>query len=196
MKRREGQVEYYGKQGMSVLGAMSVRWLQKGDDDKGFEYSFTDYCIKGYSAQDNFQVCAALQILISSIHEKFPSVKKLCVQSDNATCFASQELIPFIFHLNTEMESKVQIVKWIYTEAQTGRGRLDTNFSYVNVVLKSYVEDGFDIDIEDDIAKDIAHRNEIGGTTSVLLDARGLEGKALQKSFKAPRISSRATPEI
>lgn len=182
MKHRESQVEYYGKQGMSLLGAMHVRWIVEDDDD-GFQYTFTDYFIKGYSAQDNVQVCGCIQTMVRNIHELNPEKKEICFQSDNATCFASQELIPFVFHLNDEMHGKIRVVKWIYTEAQTGRGRLDTHFSYVNVILRSYVEDRFDTAIEDDIAKAIAHRNGIAGTAAVLINASALEGPALKKPF-------------
>ena len=36
----------------------------------------------------------------------------------------------------------------MFTEAQTGRGRLDTHFYIVNHVLKSFVEDGNDVIVE------------------------------------------------
>lgn len=57
MRYREGQVEYYGKKGMSLLGMMEVRWKVDGDDS-GFEYSFVDYVVKGYTSQDHVQVAA------------------------------------------------------------------------------------------------------------------------------------------
>ena len=31
--------------------------------------------------------------------------------------------------------------RWIFTEAQTGKGKLDTYFSFLNTKLKSFVED-------------------------------------------------------
>lgn len=121
MKRCEGQVKYYGKAGMSLLGAMHVQWIEKDAGDEGFQYNFSDVAIKGYSAQDNLLVCALLQTIVRYIAEKYPFVNELCFQSDNATCFASQELIPFIYHLNEENDTSIRIIKWLYTEAQTGR---------------------------------------------------------------------------
>ena len=86
MKYREGQVEYYGKKGMSVLGTMVVQWLTKDDSNEmGFQYSFVDYIIAFYSGQDNVQVCAILQLICSSVQKKFPNVKEICIQSDNST---------------------------------------------------------------------------------------------------------------
>ena len=58
MKYREGQVEYYGKKGMSLLGSMIVECVDQDDDGVGFKYTFVDYVIKGYTGQDNVQVAA------------------------------------------------------------------------------------------------------------------------------------------
>ena len=195
MKYREGQVEYYGKKGMSVMGVMLVQWMENDDGKKGFKYSFVDYIVKGYSGQDNVQVAALIQEISSLVRNKFTAVKQICLQSDNATCFASQEMIPFIHHLNAE-NNTTRIVKWIFTEAQTGHGRIDTHFSYVNIVLKSYVEDGNDIDLEDDIFKALSYQGGLAGTTVVLFDGRQLSGKALKKTFNCNTIGSRETHEI
>ena len=57
MKYREGQVEYYGKKGMSLLGAMEVQWVTHtnaaGETVGGFQYKFTNYIFKGYAGQVN-----------------------------------------------------------------------------------------------------------------------------------------------
>ena len=119
-----------------------------------------------------------------------PNITEICLQSDNATCFASQDLIPFIYHINEDLAG-LNIAKWIYTEAQTGRGRLDTHFSYINIMLKSYVEDGHNIDLEEDIVKALSYRGGIAGTTVVLVDASDLTGTTLQKSFHCKGIGSR-----
>lgn len=184
MKYRESQVEYFGKKGMSLLGSMEVRWVENSDGTEGFTYSFVDYIIRGYAGQDHVQVCAVVQKTVHMLLEKSPNTTELCVQSDNATCFASQELIPFIYHLNA-IPDLPKIKRWIFTEAQTGRGRLDTHFSYLNVVMKSYVEDGNDIDLEEDIFKAMSYHGEVARTTVVLLDARKLKGPVLSRSFKA-----------
>jgi hypothetical protein len=40
-----------------------------------------------------------------------------------------------------------------YTEAQTGKGRLDTHFSFVNTVFRTYVESGKDTRTEREMTK-------------------------------------------
>lgn len=63
-------------------------------------------------------------------------------------------------------------------------------------MLRSYVEDGFDIDIEDDIAKAKSYSNGIAGTTSIFVNASKVEGTAQYKSFRSVKIGSRSTHEI
>ena len=164
-----------GKKGKSCLGAMVVQWLKKGDH-WGYSYKFIDIVFKGYDGQDNVQVAASIKMLVEHVHSQIPGIKEIVVQSDNATCFASQELIPFIYHLNekSRQEGRPIITDWIFTEAQTGRGRLDTHFSFVNIVLKSFVEDGNNIDLEEDIFNALSFKGGIAGATVILFDCSAL----------------------
>ena len=83
------------------------------------------------------------------------------------------------------------------TEAQTGKSRLDTHFSYVNTQLKSYVEDDNNILTEEDIVKAISFRGGIAGTTAVLVDATSIgHEKAINEKFKVVKTGSRSTHEI
>lgn len=195
---------------MSDLGAMIMQWVIRKVKEKlkdgetievevgGFEYSFVNFIFKNYSGQDHVQVASAIEQIISHVHEKFPEVKEIIIQSDNASCFASQELIPFIYHTNKESQIKKMpiISKWIFTEAQTGRGKLDTHFSYLNKVFKSFVEDGNNILIEEDILEALAFDDGVAGTTGILLDCSKLTGEAISKKFKSKKVKSHATHEI
>ena len=195
MKYREGQVEYYGKKGMSLLGTMLVQWSA---EKNGFVYRFDNIAFKGYAGQDNVQVAAAVKQVIEQVKTNYPEIREIIVQSDNATCFASQELIPFIYHLNAKSRTTGApiISKWIYTEAQTGRGRLDTHFLYMNLVLKAFVEDGNDVILEDHIVEALSFRGGIAGTRALLYNCSNLPSTTLDKKFKSKKVSSRATHEI
>ena len=46
MSYREGQVDYFCKKDMSMLGMMEARWKLDGEIS-GLKYSFVDYVIKG-----------------------------------------------------------------------------------------------------------------------------------------------------
>lgn len=204
------QVEYYGRTGMRDLGAMIMQWDVRKVKQKsangttiekevgGFEYSFLNLLFKDYTGQDHVQVSSAIEKIVSYVNEKYPEVKEIIIQSDNATCFASQEHIPFIYHMNKEFRTKNMpiISKWIFTEAQAGRGRLDTHFSYVNTVFKSLVEDGNDILTEDHIIDALAFDGGIAGTTGILLDCANLQGETISKKFKTSKVRSPSTHEI
>jgi hypothetical protein len=63
MRHKEGQIEYFGKRGMSLLGGMLVRRvtrLKGGIERLGLEYTFIDTVIDKHSSQDNLQVMAAM----------------------------------------------------------------------------------------------------------------------------------------
>ena len=75
----------------------------------------------------------------------------------------------------------MKVTKWIFTEAQTGKGRLDTHFAYVMMILYSYIWDGNDIETEEDIFKAFSSRSAIRGTVAILLDVAGLNGPTLKK---------------
>ena len=47
---------------------------------------------------------------------------------------------------------------------------MDTHFSYLNIKLKSYVEDDYAITIEGDIVKGISSSDDVQGTTVILVD--------------------------
>ena len=52
MRYQEGQNDYYGKKGMSLLGIIEIR-LKVDGEFSGFEYSSFSCLIKGYSVQDH-----------------------------------------------------------------------------------------------------------------------------------------------
>ena len=181
MKYREGQVEYYGKKGMSLLGAMLIEGVLH-EDLCVLKYSFEDYVIQLYSDQDHVQVASIVNLILERINEFRPNIREVCLQSDNASCFASQDFIPYIYSLNRRRNIP-SIVKWIYTEAQTGRGRLDTHFSYLNIMLKSYIENAGEIVVESDVVKAFSERDGIAGTSIFLVDASKLEGPIINTPF-------------
>ena len=129
MRYWEGQVYYYVKIRISLLGFMEIRWKVDGEVS-GFEYSFVGYTIKGYSGQYYVQVKALIQLTVDTLQDRHTAAKKFIIQSDNASGFASQELIPFIFSINTRLDDEKNVVLsiWIFTESHTGKTQLDTHY--------------------------------------------------------------------
>ena len=74
--------------------------------------------------------------------------------------------------------------RWIFTEAHTGKTRLDTHYSFINKTFQAYVEYDNEILIEDDIVKATSFNGGIFGTTTVLVDAENIFGKRALKKEK------------
>ena len=57
--------------------------------------------------------------------------------------------------MNTRLDDETDVVlsRWIFTEAQTVKTRLDTHYLFLNKTFQAYVEYDNDILIEDDIVK-------------------------------------------
>ena len=79
-------------------------------------------------------MAAVIQLDVDTVQDQHPSVKKVIIQSNNESGFASQELIPFIFNTNTRIddETNIESVRWILTEAKKEKILLDTHYSFLN----------------------------------------------------------------
>ena len=75
MRYREGQVYYYGKKGMSLLRIMEIRCKVDGGVS-GFDYSFADDIIKGYSVQDHVQVESVIKSAVDTVQDHHPATKR------------------------------------------------------------------------------------------------------------------------
>ena len=63
-------------------------------------------------------------------------------------------MITFIYHLdvNVDVNGLPQIIIWKFTEAQTGRGWIDIHFAYFELSLKSFLEYGNNIILEEHLS--------------------------------------------
>ena len=177
MRNREGQIEYFGKKGMSFCGANIIRKVVKGGV-VGYEHSYFDFIIDGYQDQDHIQVAAIIQIMLDEVKKKFPDVKRILLKTDNASCMSSHNNIPFIYHLNKEIKEKhgdYQVARWTNMEAYTGKDFIDTHFSFINRRLEAYVNNGNNVTTQQEIFKALSWKNGLAGTTTYVLDFTGLQ---------------------
>lgn len=214
MKHREGQVEYFGKAGMSLLGAMKARRVRRLDKKRtntmktGIEKIHFDVVFDRYKSQDSPQVLGALQCLIDFIHQEFPEVKKVTLLSDNASCFASHDCIPFIYDFNQRLKDagkNIRVDCWIFTEACTGKDDLDAHFSFINTLFGSYIlDEDHKIMTEDDMFEALQYEGGLAGSYAIKLDSASLalgkkhvyDSDKEKKAFKATKTGVRATHEI
>lgn len=71
------------------------------------------------------------------------------------------------------------ILTSIFTEAQSGRERLDTRFSYVNFILKEFIEERSVIILDENIVHALSFCGGVAETKAVLLDTAYFPGAAI-----------------
>ena len=167
---REGQIEYLGKRGMSLLGFVLIEGTEKvikEETAKGITYHFYDVVVDKCSSQDNVKILGILQEMIPKIKQDFPLIEELVLGSDNASCLASHDNIIYIRHLNQKVDG-IKVTNWLYTEACTGKDRLDTHFIYLNLKLKAYIIHGNDNCTEEGIYTAMTFKNGLAGTCNFI----------------------------
>ena len=90
---------------MSLLVSIEIRWKLDGEAS-GFEYLSIDYVIKGYSGQDSVLVSVVINLNVDIVQDRHPVAENFIIQLDNASGSASQELILFIFNINTILDDE------------------------------------------------------------------------------------------
>ena len=51
-------------------------------------------------------VASVIQLDVDSVPDRHPAAKKVIIQSDNASDFPSEEIVPFIFYMNTRLDDE------------------------------------------------------------------------------------------
>lgn len=121
------------------------------------------------------------------IAEGYPLVLEIVFQKYDVLRTPSHENFSFIYQLN-ENSGTPKIIYWIFTEPSAGRGRHNPQFLYVSVVLKLFVEDGNNVDMQIYIDDALYFR---GGDVS--LDFSDLANKSITKKDNSSMLGIRST---
>ena len=122
----------------------------------GLEFRFI---VDQYTYQDNTQNMAIMSFVIRQIHKDFPDILEIILEYDNASCFTSYDIIPFIECFNKKLQAEkfmLAVIKLTYTEAYTGKGRVDTHFAFVNLDLQQLLLERNNILTEAELYKGIS----------------------------------------
>jgi hypothetical protein len=124
---------------------------------------------------------------------QYPDTTEISIQSDNALWLPSYDIIAYIHHSIKELEGLgLTVVQWLYTEAQRGKGRLETHFSFVDIMFKAFVESG-NIRTEQQINDALCHNGGLVGSIAVLVYGARLgvdEAAENRKNKKGVRLVS------
>lgn len=127
---------------MSVLGA---HLTMKSRDGNVTGSHFEDIVIDGDGDQDVTTSSAMIEALVRSLSKTYPWIRKVVFVSDNGSHFASYDIMYVIYRMNARLHaegSNLMVVRYVFTEAQWGKSRLDTHFSYSKGTLRAWVASG------------------------------------------------------
>lgn len=103
-----------------------------------------------------------------------------------------------MYALNDQLcaDCSLKITRWIFTEAETSQGQLDTCFSNFNVILNAFVEDGSDTIFEEHILEALSFQEEVASMKEVVFYMTNLTTATISDKFKSSIIACRAIHDI
>lgn len=166
----ESSAEYFGKKGMSLLGvAIRYRLVSGGPI---FTKFIDTICLN--SNQDGNQVQAILSLVVPIIKELVPSTTRVILLSDNGAAFTSKENMKFVWRQNQQAwGAGLQVVRWVFFEAQCGKTILDTHFAYLGILIKRFARKVRAVKQHQDVFDALKDGDGIANTTTLLVNIPG-----------------------
>ena len=147
---------------------------------------FIDCIVQGEQKADSSVVLSCLEAAFHALRKRFPHIKKVIVQSDNAKNFGGKHtklLLPYVCSA-----AGLKLVAYYHNEAQSGKDVCDTHFSHQQTHVNTYLiqgEGGRKVSTPKQLAVALME-NPIMNTTVLLLK---LDFKAPYRSTVVPCVS-------
>ena len=133
-RQNEAQTDYFGKRGMSVLGALLIVKRANRNGDIEYQHNFIDVVMKNVTSQRAVDLLPGIECILQEVKQTH-NVNTVFIVSDNAGAFSSFSHIPFVYALN-QQQRFAKVSQWLYSEPQCGKSMLDTHFAFMNIQLK------------------------------------------------------------
>ena len=140
MSSRETSQQHFAKRGIGWHGCLCLyfKYEEQCMEDKsggvtsieGKAVRYTVYCnqiLEGSNKQDGLAVISMLEAFLTQLKEELPHIKTVTLQTDNAGCYQSKELLLLLAILNGC--NKIKVTRYIHTETQDGKGLIDAHFA-------------------------------------------------------------------
>ena len=138
---REKTVENYGKRGISWHGAMVMYYSWDVSHGAAIRNNvYIDDLIVGSNKQGTGLVISIIEAIMMRIKKDIPHMKEVVLQSDNAKCYMSKELLLCLALLS--FIHGIKILRFIHTETQDGKSPLDGHFARANKWIVDWVKEG------------------------------------------------------
>ena len=143
MKFREGQVDYFGKKGMSLHVDVLFR-LVDGEMKK-----FVYFTAMQRSDQDAEDILALAEHVLKQIKLDHPDVKTIYTKSDNASCYHNSIGPEALYRLC--LEKNLTLLRYDFNEPCRGKDQCDRESANAKTILRSYLCAGNDVMTAEDI---------------------------------------------
>lgn len=136
MSSNETAQEHFGKRGISWHGCLLTFFVYVEDGQTELPESeggveclpgraerrtvYLDQILSGGNKQDGLAVASMVEAALHHLGGSFPDLSKVTVQSDNAKCYQSHELVLLLGLMNPTLPIKIEGI--IHTETQDGKG--------------------------------------------------------------------------
>jgi hypothetical protein len=178
--RAESTVDFYGKVGMSLLGA----WLRFRLVPGGPIFTVFVDTVTMPAHQNAPQVQAVLSFLVEFFRAHLPGVTKFIVMSDNGSALSNQANLQYVFARNRDGWGVApgsvapQVTRWVNPEAQCGKTALDTHFSYVRQKINTYVIAEGQVALPSQLVAALAYKDGMHASAVALLEiTRGAQNE-------------------
>lgn len=140
---------HFGKRGISWHGILFVYYKMINELQPDGSYKrvpkkvevYLDQILSKGSKQDVYTVLSLLEIALMSIVVHFPHIRKVSMQSDNATSYQNNFLIFGISYLNYIFKKYgLKIFEYLHTETQDGKSLLDAHFAKAARFLRNFLK--------------------------------------------------------
>ena len=135
MSARETSQEHFGKQGIAWHGCL-LKFFRY-EEGSAVRYNiYADQIMEGSNKQDSLAVASMIEAVLYQIHEEL-SFLEITLQSDNAGCYQSKDLLLAIALISAL--SPIKVTGFIHTETQDGKGDIDAHFARSMAHLVSFM---------------------------------------------------------
>ena len=136
MSARGTSQEHFGKRGIAWHGCL-LKFFRY-EEGSAVRYNiYADQIMEGSNKQDSLAVASTIEAFLYQIHEELSFLEEITLQSDNAGCYQSKDLLLVIALISAL--SPIKVTRFIHTETQDGKGDIDAHFARSMAHLVSFM---------------------------------------------------------
>ncbi len=138
---RQKSLEHFGKRGISWHGMLVVFFSYDAEAQKATRQQvYCDQIVRGSNTQDGKAVAALLETFLLQLSAELPTIKSVCVQSDNANYYHCKYIILALPYIG--MSTGITVERYIHTETCDGKGLIDAHFAMGMRYVDMYIGEG------------------------------------------------------